>query len=170
MAQEITCHSAPLTSKDPWKEGVLEVRFPGWTGLIQDPVLTVEEGILEAGMGMTLDVLHRSVTQIGQVAPLRTDTTTDTTTLTVTDRRTILRTIPDLTTDLRITVVTTTNMLGPTTRAPTIIRAHTTRKSDETNITEAIPVNSRLKVVITRIVTGTVILRRDMEIHQAHQN
>lgn len=170
--REIMHLNAPMTSKDRWTEGDLEVRFPGWSGVFLDQVLTAAEGILEAEMVTIPDVLRRSVTRIGQVPLPRIDTITDidTTTHTATDHRTTLPTIPEATTDRRITVVRTTNILDPTTGARTTTRVLMTRESDETIITEVIPVNTRPKVGIIRIATETVILPRDTEIRRAHRS
>lgn len=155
MVQETLHHSA--TSKDRWMVEGLEARFPGWIVLILLPILTAVEGIPEAEMVTILGDLRHSVTQRGQVALPKTGTTTvtDTTIHTATDHLTTLPTILDHTTDRRTTVAPTTNILDRTRGAPTIItHVLTTRGSDETIITEVIPVTIRPKVDITRIVTG----------------
>lgn len=154
MVQETLYHNA--TSKDLWMVGGLEARFPGWIALFLPPAA---EGIPEAEMVTILGDLRRSVTRRGQVALPKTGTTTvtDTTIHTATGHHITLPTIPDHTTDPRITVAPTTNILDRTRGAPTITHALTTRGSDGTIITEVIPVTIRPKVGITRIVTGPAI-------------
>lgn len=95
-------------------------------------------------------------------------TVTDTTTHTATDLRTTPPTIPDLTTDLRITVGHTTNTLDPTTGVPTTTRAPTRREIGETTITEVALGITRLKVGTTRTAIGTAIRLRATEIRRAH--
>ena len=98
-----------------------------------------------------------------------TTTVTGTTTHTATGPRITPPTIPELTTDHRITVDPTTSTLDRLTTGTRITTPDLTRKVEigETTITEVAPGITRLKVGTTRTAIGTAIRRRDMEICRA---
>lgn len=102
------------------------------------------------------------------------DTTivTDTTIHTVTDLPITLPTIPEHTTDPRITVAPTTNTRDLPTRGARITTPDLTRKVEtgETTITEVALGIIRLKVGTTRTGIGTATQRLVMEIHRVRQS
>jgi len=134
----------------------------------------VGDGILEAGMD-TIPVGPRSATRREVVHQTRTDHVTVTTTVTdttihiVTGLPIILLTIPEHTTDPRITLAPTTNTRDLPTRGARITTPDPTRKVEigETTITEVALGIICLKIGTTRIAIGTPIRPLVMEIRRA---